>query len=470
MNMRQKLFLTIFLLSMMSSAMGQAKLGFVAWDVAYYLQYWREMGYNYNLGTETGIIIDYIKIDGSAYKAGLRPYDVITAIDNKKVSDYYEFEAMMNQKKVGQTISVTYYRNMQRYTTRAFLKRESEQGYYTGSDGNYYTAEQIKQFYSQTFGYQNDYDNYDSYDNYDYDNLLSNLITNAVKKKDSKKKDSKEEVKPQPKEEAKPQPKEEIKPSDVDKAPKTKKSDKNTFAVIIGNEKYTDEADVPYAENDAKIFKAYCHQTLGLSENHIRLVTNAGYNDMRKAVNWLKQGLEAYDGKGSVIFYYAGHGIPDEAQKTAYLLPTDGIGSDIGSAYSLERLYQALSEMPAQSVKVFLDACFSGTKRDGGMMTSARGVAIKTKQEEPKGEMVVFTAAQGDETAYPYKSEQHGMFTYFLLRKLQQTKGEVTLGDLADYIISEVKQKSFDENNRSQTPTVVPSSSIKASWRTMKLR
>ena len=104
------------------------------------------------------------------------------------------------------------------------------------------------------------------------------------------------------------------------------------------------------------------------------------------------------------------------------------------------------------------------------MMRSARGVAIKTKAQEPKGKMIVFTAAQGDETAYPYNSEQHGMFTYYLLRKLQQTKGDVTLGDLADYVISEVKKKSFDENNRSQTPTVVSSSSINSSWRAMKLK
>ena len=242
------------------------------------------------------------------------------------------------------------------------------------------------------------------------------------------------------------------------------------FAIIIGNEKYSDETDVPFAENDAMIFKEYCQKTIGINGNHIRYIANAGYNDIRRAVNWLKQGLEAYGGEGSAIFYYAGHGIPDEAQKTAYLLPADGIGSDVESAYSLERLYQTLGEMPAKSITVFLDACFSGAKRDGGMMASARGVAIKTKAEEPKGKMVVFTAAQGDETAYPYKSQQHGMFTYYLLRKLQETKGDVTLGELADYITREVKRQSFDENSRSQTPTVNASASISSIWRNLKLK
>lgn len=259
--------------------------------------------------------------------------------------------------------------------------------------------------------------------------------------------------------------------SDVDRnIPINKVPNKKLFAIIIGNEVYSDEASVTYAGSDAFTFKSYCQKTLGISENHIRYIVNAGYNDIRRAINWLKQGLEAYGGDGSAIFYYAGHGIPDEKQKTAYLLPVDGIGSDVESGYSLEKLYQALGGMPTKSITVFLDACFSGAKRDGGMMASARGVAIKAKVQEPKGNMVVFSAAQGDETAYPYKSQQHGMFTYFLLRKLQETKGDVTLGELAEYITREVKRQSFDENSRSQTPTVSASVNLNDNWRNMKLK
>ena len=259
--------------------------------------------------------------------------------------------------------------------------------------------------------------------------------------------------------------------SDVDEnIPIVKEQNPSMFAVIIGNEKYADETDVPFAENDAIIFKEYCNKTLGVQENHIKYITNAGYNDLRKAVSWLRQGMEAYGGDGRAVIYYAGHGIPDEASKSAYLLPTDGIGSDVGTAYSLEKLYQALSEMPAKSITVFLDACFSGAKRDGGMMTSARGVAIKAKAEEPKGNVIVFSASQGDETAYPYKSQQHGMFTYFLLHKLQETNGKATLGEIANYIIRQVKRQSFDENNRSQTPTIITATGLKDSWRSMRIK
>lgn len=126
--------------------------------------------------------------------------------------------------------------------------------------------------------------------------------------------------------------------------------------------------------------------------------------------------------------------------------------------------------MSAQQTLVFLDACFSGAKREGGMMNEARGVTIKAKPADPEGNLVVFSAAQGDETAYPYKANQHGMFTYYLLKKIQEKKGNVTLGELSDDVIRDVKRHSFEENNKKQTPTVTPSPAIKDKWRDMKLK
>ncbi len=257
----------------------------------------------------------------------------------------------------------------------------------------------------------------------------------------------------------------------VDKnIPVVNQVERNTFAVVIGNEKYKNEENVPYAENDANVFREYLHKTLGVPEKQIKYVENAGLNDLRIAVRWLKQAMEVCNGQGKAIFYYAGHGIPDEADKTAYLLPTDGIGSDVESAYSLQRLYEELSKMPASRTMVFLDACFSGSKREGGMMASARGVAIKVKPTTPQGNMVVFTAAQSDETAYPLKEQQHGMFTYYLLKMLQNTKGNVTLGELSDYLTTEVKRESFVENNKIQTPSVKVSTALQSSWRSLKLK
>jgi uncharacterized caspase-like protein len=247
-------------------------------------------------------------------------------------------------------------------------------------------------------------------------------------------------------------------------------TNKNTFAIIIGNEKYKNEVLVPFANNDAKIFKEYVEKTLGVPHDQIRFVENAGYNDLRIAINWLVQAMKVCRGQGKAIIYYAGHGIPNESDQSAYLLPVDGIGNDPASGFSLKEMYEKLSSVEAQSIIVFLDACFSGSKREGGMLTSARGVAIKAKQAEPKGNLIVFSAAQGDETAYPYKDKKHGMFTYFLLKKLQETKGDVTLGELSDFLSAEVGRESFVKNSKIQTPMVSVSSAFTNNWKTLKLR
>lgn len=259
--------------------------------------------------------------------------------------------------------------------------------------------------------------------------------------------------------------------SAVDKdIPTTKETNVNTFVVIIGNEKYDNEADVPYAENDARVFKQYVQKTLGVPEKQIKYNVNATLNNIRKSVRWLAQAMDICQGEGRIIFYYAGHGIPDENSRSAYLLPADGVGSDVATGYSLQSLYEEFGKMNAERITVFLDACFSGSKREDGMLSSARGVAIKAKPQAPEGNMVVFTAAQGDETAYPYKEMRHGMFTYYLLKKLQDTKGKTTLGELERYLTTEVRRQSFVENDKMQTPCVNASSALRDSWKNMTVK
>ena len=82
--------------------------------------------------------------------------------------------------------------------------------------------------------------------------------------------------------------------------------------------------------------------------------------------------------------------------------------------------------------------------------------------------MVILSASQGDETAYPFDTEQHGLFTYFLLKKLQENNGDVTLGELSDYITEQVKRQSVVSNGKLQTPSVSISPELSSTWRNLK--
>ena len=252
--------------------------------------------------------------------------------------------------------------------------------------------------------------------------------------------------------------------------PTTGASNPNTFVIIFANEDYKNVASVPFAKNDGSVFQKYCQRTLGIPVTNIHYVENASFNDMRIQLAWLKDICDAFEGQASLIIYYAGHGIPDESDKSAYLLPVDGDSRYVQSAYKLDDFYQKLGSMNAKAVTVFMDACFSGSKREAGMLASARGVALKAKSGVPQGNMVVFSAAQGDETAYPNREQQHGLFTYYLLKKLQETQGDIALKDLGEYIIKQVSQQSLLINEKKQTPCVTPSASLGSEWQNWKLK
>lgn len=258
--------------------------------------------------------------------------------------------------------------------------------------------------------------------------------------------------------------------SDVDTSiPEASSISENTFAVIIANENYSAVSKVDFALNDGSTFSRYCNRTLGLPQKHIILCKDATYGAMELAISRIESIGSAYDGNLNIIFYYAGHGIPDEKTRDSFLIPVDGDGSALSTCFRTSSVYKRLSGINARSVIVFMDACFSGSVRGEGMLASARGVRIAAKDEVAQGKMVVLSAAHGDQTAYPYTEKGHGMFTYFLLKKLQATSGNVSLGDLSDYITMSVKQESVVSCGRIQTPTTTPSSEA-AGWREWKFR
>ena len=261
--------------------------------------------------------------------------------------------------------------------------------------------------------------------------------------------------------------------SDVDEnIPAGKKAAPNTLALIIANENYKHVQNVPSALADGQTFAEYCRTTLGIPESNVAVYTDASYAELLDAVSDLQRKADVIGSEAEIIVYYAGHGLPDENTKDAYILSTDANPTNPRTWYKLGDLYSTLAGMNAADVMVFIDACFSGAERDGGMLAAASGaraVAIRAKEAAPKGNMFVLTAASGNETALPYKEKNHGMFTYYLLKKIQDTKGNVTLKDLSDYVIENVRRQSNFVNHKPQTPTVVTSGRMADEYKSKKL-
>ena len=115
----------------------------------------------------------------------------------------------------------------------------------------------------------------------------------------------------------------------------------------------------------------------------------------------------------------------------------------------MKDVYSKLTEHPNKQVAMFMDACFSGGARSQGLL-AARAVKVKPKEQQLKGNLIVFTASSGEESSLPYKEKYHGMFTYFLLKKLQESKGELTYKELSDYLNEKISLESVLVNSKEQ--------------------
>ncbi|MBS0000427.1 MAG: caspase family protein, partial [Cyclobacteriaceae bacterium] len=243
------------------------------------------------------------------------------------------------------------------------------------------------------------------------------------------------------------------------------------FGLVIGNEDYSSfqvglesNVDVDYAENDARTFTEYLRKTLGIPDENITLLINATAGQIKQALAKMTALAKAYDGEAEFIFYYAGHGLPDEKTGEPYLMPVDVAPSDLAYAIPLQEVYEKFTNYQSGKVTLFLDACFSGGARNEAMMAS-RGIRIRPKSPFVMGNLIVFSASRGDQTAYAYADEGHGMFTYHLLKKMQETRGMASFGELADYLEKEVNRRSLLVNNREQEPMVKVSPILEYTWR-----
>jgi uncharacterized caspase-like protein len=244
------------------------------------------------------------------------------------------------------------------------------------------------------------------------------------------------------------------------------------YALIIGNQNYRFASDVPYAIHDARVFGDYCKKVLGIPAGNIHIAEDATKQMImeEELEDWVKNINNREEKK--LIVYYAGHGVPDVKNKNkAYILPTDVRGTNPKRGIALDEFYAKLGELEFNQTSVFLDACFSGVNRSNeGVTEGLRAVEIDAEDTElGGGSLVVFSAAQGNETAQGYPEQGHGLFTYFLLDALQKSNGTISFGELSDHIKDNVSSQARElKMHKKQTPSTNPSDRIANVWRDLR--
>ena len=281
----------------------------------------------------------------------------------------------------------------------------------------------------------------------------------------------------------------EISLSEVDIDIPISKRKVNGYALIIGNEDYASyqsdldvSQNVPFAAQDAESFKNYLNVMYGMPKENIILLINATYGEMSQSISKFKKLMEFDGEKNNFIFYYSGHGMPDEKTNDPYIMPVDISGYTVNQAISLNKLLSDFSNANYNSCSLFIDACFSGVSRSPEPLIRVKGVGkwkIKKTKSSTRSfynfdliidsdnnlsdfvnpnigkKMVLFSSSSGEETSLTDEKNQHGLFTFHLLKKLKESKGEITTDGLFKYVKNKVGVESIMKFNKQQTPEIL---------------
>jgi hypothetical protein len=261
--------------------------------------------------------------------------------------------------------------------------------------------------------------------------------------------------------------------SDVDKdIPKGLPLNSKKYALIIGCEDYAKyqtgldkEVNVDFAANDARVFSEYAEKTLGYPKDQIYLLVDPTSSQIKQNLEKLQKAIEIEKGKAEVLFYYSGHGLPDENTKEPYLIPVDVNGNNPQDGISIVDLYAKLTKSPTLKATVVLDACFSGGARNKELV-ALKGVKVKPKMDAVQGNLVVFSSSKGTESSAVFKEKQHGYFTYFLLKNLKEYAGARTFNELFIDVNYQVSKEVL-KIGKTQTPDVMPGIEIGEGWKTL---
>jgi hypothetical protein len=251
--------------------------------------------------------------------------------------------------------------------------------------------------------------------------------------------------------------------------PETQLVRPDDIAVIIGNKKYkhTDIPHVKYAIRDAQVVKKYLIRTLGFREKNVIYVENASAAAMTRIFgtesspngqlsDWVKSN------QSDVFVYYSGHGAPSPESGDAYFIPTDVNPSYLSqNGYPVNQLYENLAHLPASSVTVVLEACFSGVSEAGAVIPEISPAVLSVENPIMRLENgLAFTAGAADQVSTWYSEKKHGLFTYYFLKGLRGAANSnddraVTAREMEMYLAEEVPYRARRLHGREQTPQVL---------------
>ena len=230
----------------------------------------------------------------------------------------------------------------------------------------------------------------------------------------------------------------------------------NSYALIIGIDKYENVRSLDYAVKDANSIATLLRNNFNFPSKNIQTLLNeeATYSNIRNSLSEISSSAKAND---RVLIYFAGHGITDDLPdggEMGYLLPIEGDRDKLFTTSIPMDDFKRISSMSESKHMLFLiDACYGGLAATG-----LRGIDSKTpnyidKITKDKSRQIITAGGRGEQVVE--KSEWgHSAFTLNLIRALEDGKadlnddGYITAEELGVFL----KDKVTIDSDNQQTP------------------
>jgi len=235
------------------------------------------------------------------------------------------------------------------------------------------------------------------------------------------------------------------------------------WAVVIGINDYKNVRDLRYALNDARSFKEYLTEYIGMPDDNIFFLTNQDATKS-KIQSLLGTKIRRLAGKeDTVIIFYAGHGAvetdpldPDGDGFEKYLLPYDASLNDLYStSIAMKEIKTIFQRIRADRLIFIADTCYSGATGGRTMLAYKSRATLSERFFERisrgKGRVII-SACSANEISKEDDNFKHGIFSYYLLKGLKgeadyDADGIITVNELFSFLSRKVPAASGQDQH-----------------------
>lgn len=227
----------------------------------------------------------------------------------------------------------------------------------------------------------------------------------------------------------------------------------NSWALVIGINKYIAVNPLGYACNDANAVANVLKTTYGFPEGNVTVLLDENATKLNIMKEFLKFANDHIQVDDRIVIFYAGHGhtITGRRGEVGYLIPHDGVENDLSSFIRWDELTRNSELIRAKHILYIMDACYSGLAITRSLQPgNVRFLKDMLKRQSRQ----VLTAGKDNQVVADANGPipGHSIFTGYLLEalggKAAKTDDIITANGVMSYVYEKVSNDTYSE----QTP------------------